>query len=207
MYSVIIQRMIKVLIMDADGVLVTKPETFSVILAREYKINPKKVLEFFDGNFQDCLIGKADLKESVAPYLKHFNWPGTVDEFLDYWFKSEHYLHEGLIEYIKKLRRQSTTIVLATNQEKYRTQYMLEHMGFADVFEKIYSSAHLGLKKPAVEFFAKVVEDLGANKDEVLFWDDDQQNIDGALQYGINAEFYTGYDSFLEKMERYGFSR
>jgi putative hydrolase of the HAD superfamily len=91
-------------------------------------------------------------------------------------------------------------VVLATNQEKYRTQYMLEHMGFEGAFDKIYSSAHLGLKKPAVEFFAKVVEDMGAKKDEVLFWDDDQRNIDGALEYGIHAEFYTDYPSFLNTM-------
>lgn len=167
----------------------------------------EKVLEFFEGAFQDCLVGKTDLKESVAPYLAGFGWPGTVDEFLDYWFKSEHYLNEELIDYIKKLRQQGTTVALATNQEKYRTQYMLEHMGFAGVFEKIYSSAHLGLKKPAVEFFAKVVEDLGAHKDEVLFWDDDQVNINGALEYGIKAELYTDYESFLATMARYGFSR
>lgn len=199
--------MTKVLIMDADGVLINKGEVFSVILAREYKVNPEKLREFFTGKFQDCLVGKADLKESVAPYLPDFGWPGTVDEFLDYWFKAEHYLNEELIEYIKRLRQQGTTVVLATNQEKYRTQYMLEHMGFADVFENVYSSAHLGLKKPAVEFFSKVVDDLGCQKDEVLFWDDDQQNIDGAKEYGINAEFYTDYDSFLGKMEQYGFSR
>lgn len=82
---------------------------------------------------------------------------------------------------------------------------MLKHMGFEGVFDKIYSSAHLGLKKPATEFFAKVVEDLNAPKNEVLFWDDEQRNVDGALEYGIHAELYTDYDSFTKTMEaKYG---
>lgn len=82
---------------------------------------------------------------------------------------------------------------------------MLKHMGFEGAFDKIYSSAHLGLKKPAAEFFAKVVDDLDVDKKDVLFWDDDQRNIDGALEYGIHAEFYTTYESFVEIMKtKYG---
>ena len=61
--------------------------------------------------------------------------------------------------------------------------------------------AHLGLKKPAVAFFAKVVEDLGVPKEDVLFWDDDSENIDGARSYGIAAEIYNNYDDFLMKMK------
>jgi HAD superfamily hydrolase (TIGR01509 family) len=110
-----------------------------------------------------------------------------------------------LIEYIQNLRRLGMPVVLATNQEQYRTQYMLDHMGFAEAFDKVYSSAHLGLKKPALEFYAKIVGDLEVEKEDVLFWDDDQVNIDGALQFGLQAEFYTNYESFLSIMvNKYG---
>jgi putative hydrolase of the HAD superfamily len=191
--------MIHTLILDADGVLING-ESFSETLARDYDVDKAKEKEFFTTHFQECLVGKADLKESIAPYLPSFGWKGTVDEFLEYWFKAGHSLDEELIGYVQKLRESGMQVVLATNQEKYRTQYMLEHMGFDGAFDKIYSSAHLGHKKPAVEFFAKVVEDLGANKEEVLFWDDDQRNIDGAKEYGIHAEFYSDYKTFLDVM-------
>jgi len=192
--------MITTLILDADGVLING-ESFSETLARDYDVDHDKEKEFFTTKFQDCLIGKADLKESVTPYLASFGWKGTADEFLDYWFRAGHALNEEFITYVQKLRKSGIRVVLATNQEKYRTQYMLEHMGFAEAFDKVYSSAHLGLKKPAVEFFAKVVDDMGVPKDEVLFWDDDQRNIDGAVEYGIHAEFYRDYESFLESMK------
>lgn len=191
--------MISTLIFDADGVLING-EQFSEVLARDYEVDKAKEKEFFTTHFQECLVGKADLKESVAPYLSSFGWKGTADEFLDYWFKSGHSLDETLIEYVQKLRKSGKRVVLATNQEKYRTDYMLKHMGFEGAFDKIYSSAHLGLKKPATDFFAKVVEDLNVPKNEVLFWDDDQRNIDGAKEYGIHAEFYADYDSFMATM-------
>ena len=196
--------MITHLILDADGVLVNG-EGFANILSRDFEVDKAKEKEFFTTKFQDCLVGKADLKESVAPYLPSFGWKGTVDEFLEYWFKAEHSLNEDLMEDVRRLRKSGLKVVLATNQEKYRTQYMLEHMGFDGMFDKIYSSAHLGLKKPAVEFFASVVEDMQADKENVLFYDDDQRNIDGALEYGIHAEFYTDYESFKKDMsEKYG---
>jgi putative hydrolase of the HAD superfamily len=191
--------MIKTLILDADGVLING-ERFSDVRARDLGGDPEREREFFTTVFQECLVGKADLKESIIPYLSSFGWSGTVDEFLDYWFKAEHAINEPFIEYVQRLRASGMTVVLATNQEKYRTQYMLDNMGFGKAFDKVYSSAHLGHKKPAEEFFAKVVRDLGASKVETLFWDDDQENIDGATAYGIRAEFYKDYESFLADM-------
>ncbi len=196
--------MITTLILDADGVLI-HGKTFSERLARDYNVDHDKEKEFFTGKFQQCLVGEADLKESITPYLVSFGWQGTVDELLDYWFSEEYILNKDLIEYVGTLRKSSIRVVLATNQEKYRTQYMLDHMGFDGAFDKIYSSAHIGLKKPAIEFFAHLVEEMQVDKDQVLFWDDDPRNISGALEYGIHAEFYHDYSLFLKVMsEKYG---
>lgn len=186
--------------LDADGVLING-EHFSDVRHRELIIDTQKEHEFFTTVFQRCLVGKADLKEAMTPYLSSFGWSGAVDEFLEYWFTSEHSVNEPFMLYVQSLRKQGFTAVLATNQEKYRTEYMATRMGFQDAFDSIYSSAHIGHKKPSHEFYARVVDDLGVEKSEVLFWDDDMQNIEGARAYGIHAEFYSNYDSFLATMK------
>lgn len=107
------------------------------------------------------------------------------------------------VAYIQELRAKGITAVVATNNERHRAQYMLEKMGFSDSFDKLYASGHLGHAKPAREFFAHIVDDLGVSKDNVLLWDDDMMNIEGARQYGIAAEFYEGYEQFLATMKRY----
>jgi putative hydrolase of the HAD superfamily len=197
--------MIKVLIFDADGVLING-DIFSKRFSKEYNIDINKINPFFDGPFKDCLIGKADLKEVITPYLEEWGWKDGVDNFLEYWFSSEYSIDEELINYIQDYRKNGIKCVMATNQEKYRAEYLFNKIGFINSFDKMYVSAHLGHKKTNKEFFEKLVNDLiDIKKDEILFWDDDIENINTAKEFGINAELYTTFKDFKQKMKDYYF--
>ncbi len=81
---------------------------------------------------------------------------------------------------------------------------MLEEMGFNNTFDKVYASAHLGVQKPQLAFYKKVLDDIGQlTKDEVLFWDDSSEKVDGAKKFGIHAEIYTSFENFRVKIQRY----
>ncbi len=193
---------IKAIVLDADGVIINKPDMFSVQYQKEFGISNEVMLPFFKGRFQDCLTGKADLKEELKPFLKKWAWPGTVEELLNYWFKSEHYIDERIVAEIEDLKRMGIKCYLGTDQEKYRTEYIRKNMGLEKIFDKIYSSAEMGCKKPDKEFFKSMAEDLrqGENiqPEKIMFWDDDEKNVAAGKDFGIQGYLYKNFNEFYK---------
>lgn len=195
--------MIKIILFDVDGVLAIG-ENFTKTMSVEHGISLEMLLPFFRGRFIACRNGQADLKTELQPYLVQWRWPYSVEAFLRYWFEKEHVIDEALVAYIQRLRQQGIPCYLATNQEKYRTTYILEQMGFADKFDGMFSSAYIGCGKEHSAFFAHILHKMaGIQANEILFWDDSPGNLEVARQVGIQAEHYTNFAAFQVRMQHY----
>lgn len=193
--------MLKVIIFDADEVVVVGKRRFSKAFSEKHNVPIEKMLPFFNGIFQDCLVGNNDLKKVIIPYLEKWGWDKGVEALLDYWFSLESATDEGLIKYIKQLRKKGVLCFLATNNEKHRFQYMLDVMGLKDVFDKTYASAHLGHKKPDLKFFEKIYKELkNVKKSEILFVDDSRTNVKAAEDFGIYGEIYTSLTNLKKRI-------
>ena len=193
--------MINIVLFDVDGVLLNG-ESFSVPLERDYGISNAMMQPFFKDTLPSSTIGTADMKQQLEPYLKDWKWQGTVDEFVNYWFEAEHVIDEPLVDYVNTLSASGIACYLATNQEKYRTAYILEKIGFQDVFDGQFVSSEMGVKKPDPEFFRLALERLQPHEPaDVLFWDDRQENVDAARAAGMQAELYSSFEAFDERMK------
>ncbi len=196
---------VRLAIFDADGV-VTSSKKFAEDLERDFGITPESLEPFFQGPFQEVLIGKADLKEALEPYLKEWGWKKSVDEFVEYWFRSEDIVNTVVTDVISRLRASGIKCYLATNQEKYRLAYMRDVMGFKRVFNGLFSSADLGCKKPEPQFFDRLLKRIDPKREiprrEILFWDDSEANVAAAKELGIQAYRYVDPLSFQEKMQQ-----
>ncbi len=196
--------MLKILLFDIDGVLAVG-EPWHKDLEHIYGITPDMLTPFFQGPFQSCLIGKADLKAELATYLPRWDWPHSVDAFVDYWFRREALaLNEKLLQTIQYLRQRSIKCYLATQQERYRTEYILREMGFAELFDGMFSSVDMGYMKTEPRFFTNILTALkDCQPDEVFFWDDTPANVATARSAGIRAEVYSDFAGFQVKMQEF----
>lgn len=198
--------MIKAVIYDSDGML-THGERFSDTYSKKYNLPIEIMTPFFTGPFKDCLIGKADLKEELENgWLEKWNWSESVDNLLAYWFSTGAKLDTEILRTISNVKARC---LLATNQEKYRTNYLIEKFKYDTVFEKVFSSAYIGSKKPEGVFFDHIIgylrnKDSSIEKESVLFWDDDLDNIHGAKDYGLQTIMFTDTNSYKEEMIKLG---
>ncbi len=192
------------LLFDADGVLIIG-EFFGEKLARDFNITPEATKEYFITSFVQCIEGTADLKETIAPHLKKWGWTGSTQDFLDYWFSSGNVIDIKIISLIQKLRARGIRCFVATNQEKYRAQYLRETMGLANWFDGFFASADLGYKKPKIEFYRELTKRAGiTDLANTWFFDDTEANIVTAKEFGIQAHLYTEFETFQTLVKEQG---
>ena len=59
-----------------------------------------------------------------------------------------------------------------------------------EVFLKLFLSFEMKTLKPSAEFYQRVMEEIGLPAEDMLFIDDSQKNVDGAVAAGLPAVYY-----------------
>lgn len=196
---------IKAFVFDADWVLIKLTSHFSEFFSQKYNIPYSKIWPFFENEFKQCIVGKWDLKQLISPKLKDWNRAGTVGDLLEFWFHYASNVDSSLIEIIQSLRSKWYRCYLATNQEKYRIEDMKSTLGIWNIFDAIFVSCELWYKKPHLEFYQtmyeKIIEDIDIKKDEILFIDDKENNIEKAKEFWLKTHLYTNFHEFKKLVD------
>jgi HAD superfamily hydrolase (TIGR01509 family) len=189
---------IKCILFDADGVVINS-EMFGNKYQKDYNISNNEMLPFFINEFQDCLTGKKDLIQEIKPWLEKWNWNKSPEEFLSYWFKAEDKLDKNIINSIENLRKNNIKCYLATNQDKYRLEYIKNEMNLNNTFDDIFCSCNIGFKKPDQNYYKFILASLKSkniSSSEILFFDDCQKNIIEAEKLNIKSFLYKEYKDY-----------
>ncbi|MBI2004651.1 HAD hydrolase-like protein [Patescibacteria group bacterium] len=199
----------KVIIYDNDGMIIHGGR-FSDQYSKEFGVDLTTMMPFFDGPFKKCLTGKADLREELAQVVEIWKWKGTVDELMQYWFAVGNVLYEDVYASIAKLKKQGLVVCVATNQEKYRNQYLVRKYSYSKVFDEIFCSASLGVYKHSLEGLEKIYQRIKEKynifeKGEIMYWDDRDENIQNSNKAGFNGQQYKDYQSFRAVLLNYGY--
>lgn len=182
----------KVLFFDADGVTIVQREKFfSQRFSEDYGQSTDVVMPLFKNEFYKCVLGEMDLKDVLKSYLPKWSWQGTVDELLEYWWAGENKINMPVVEKITELRAKGYRCYLATDQEKYRANYIMKGMGMEKYVDGAFFSCDLGISKGKREYWEKVLKSLSIdNPGEVEYWDDEIENIQAAQEAGIKVHLF-----------------
>lgn len=188
------------ILFDLDGVVIKKHSYFGHKFSEDFGIDLELINAFFKTDFQACLTGQADLKQTILPYLNTWGWKKSVDDLLEYWFGFESNLDQRLIETVRQLKARGIKCHLATNNEKYRTEYIKQRLGLAKEFDEVFSSTDLGCTKSDPRFWSQIIQTLQLPASDITLWDDDAENVACAKQAGLSAFFYSNYTDFQQTL-------
>ena len=65
-------------------------------------------------------------------------------------------------------------------------------------------SAYYHLLKPSLEIYERFLQEFSLNPQECLFFDDLQENVDGAIACGIHGHRFCGKDDAVDTLRKAG---
>ena len=190
-------QLIKNIVFDLDGVMV-EPWGFANLLDSKYGITKDHTRKFFTENFPNCLTNKLDLKDALTPHLMQWGWRDTVNEFVHQWLISEDLTNENMAHLVEQLRDSGYNCFLATNQEKYRKEFIQLNMGYEKLFDQLFFSCDLGYMKPERGFYESIQKSINMAPESIIFFDDQELYVSAAIESGWNAHVFEDYDDLME---------
>lgn len=197
---------IRHVLFDADGVLQTLPGGWLAALTPYVGERAESFVAALDVDELPCMVGETDFLPLLAARLEEYAVPvGAEDLFRDVWLRI--HVDPASIGVVESMRARGLGVHLATNQEARRAAHMLGELGFADLFDECFVSAHLGAAKPSPSFFEQALEVLDADPEAVLFVDDLAENVAGARTVGLHAvqwHLRDGHEVLATRLSAFG---
>ncbi|MBO7125577.1 MAG: HAD family phosphatase, partial [Bacteroidales bacterium] len=191
------QNKIKNIIFDFGGVVFHIEEQRTIdAFARLYQCSDKQVLEYLFANdlFLSFECGKISARDFITHLQSLAPHPVTQEQILSAWnailvgYPPEH------IPLLLALKKNYRTFLLSNTNELHTIEFpkiaQRQQLGIQsnyDMFEKVWYSNEIGMRKPNPEIFKFVLQDAGLVAEETLFVDDLAENVAAASTIGIHT--------------------
>lgn len=179
--------MIKTILWDVGGVLLrTENHMPRLALAEKFGLtcHELEILVFSDSDQHRAQLGKISEEEHFINIANSLRFPEEeILIFKDQFFAGDKIDHE-IIAWINSLRLRYQMAILSNAMTGLR-EALTHKYPINQYFDKIYISAELRLMKPNHAIYQFVMEDLLRKPEEIVFIDDNLENIRVAEELGM----------------------
>lgn len=197
MSSIAVTRaMIRSVCFDLGGVIVGAFSEPMMELASELFGRPSGAIEaamrvhkaaLQTGRIDHVTHWKLVAQELEVPYPE-----GAARLFVDPWLEHAT-IDEEMLAFVEELKARFIVGCLSNTQEPHVT--LLREMGVLDHFDPCVLSCEVGLRKPGHEIFELYCREAGVEASEVLFVDDQPENLDEPRRLGMRVVRFEGIGS------------
>lgn len=197
--------MIKAICFDLDGVYFTS-ESFKKFKQKliDLGISKEDVDHCLHGDpMSEFKRGEIDEDTFWKNALKYWNKDFTLEEIKD-WLSGSYEVNQNVVDTVELVRKSGYKTCVVSNNFVTRVNVLEDKFEFKKNFDVSIFSYQVGILKPSKEIFTKLVKKLGVEPHELVYSDDDEDKIQGALEIGINAFVYKDFEQFKDKLSTFG---
>ena len=189
----------KAIVFDLGGVLIDL-DFDSSVRAFEEALGYGKIRELLDlshqkgiyGEMEAGLITADEFRTEVLRESRPGSTPADVDRAMAGLLVG---MDPQKVPLLEELSRRYDLYCLSNNNEisvqRMHEIYEENGLDWQRVFKKEFISSRMKLMKPSREIFDAAAAEIGLPPSEILFVDDSQKNVDGALAAGWRAVLYV----------------
>ncbi len=111
----------------------------------------------------------------------------------------------GVFELLQSLGARVPIYAFSNSNAMHQEFWERKYEGTLGLFREVFVSCDLGLRKPEAAAFQHVTASIGTRPENILFFDDSSENVDGARDIGMSAiqvrsitDIRTNVTEFLE---------
>lgn len=183
----------KVFLFDLGNVLAKNLDNHELYKQLNCKITYDQFEEYWFSN--DLVIkaheGLVSDEVHVKELLRYCKSDLSIDDFYKVYNNLDNSLYIDTINIIKDLKKNNYKIGLLSNlrlMDYNRYKKQLEKLNFDFMF----LSYEMKCLKPSKYIYEKVINTIGIKPENIIFFDDNEKNVQGALINGITAYLVTG---------------
>ncbi|WP_201733671.1 HAD family phosphatase [Acidithrix sp. C25] len=130
--------------------------------------------------------GRSTFDKFAIQITKEWEFTITADEFKSQFLSWVNGPLEGSLELLKSVKEKVQIGCLSNTNEPHWTN-TISKWDFIELFDFPLLSFQIGLLKPDPEVFAHLTRVTNRNPQQIIFLDDNQMNVDAALEFGLRA--------------------
>jgi len=145
-------------------------------------------------------IGEASIKDYLNEAIFFRERDFSEEQFIEF-MESQSKAHPRSLEILEKLRSQNKYEISVLNNESLELNlYRIEKFNLRNYFTNFYSSCFLGVAKPKLEIYRKVLQITQTPADRCLLINDREKNVEAAAECGFQILHIPNVDELEEKL-------
>lgn len=163
---------------------------------------PGGTLEVQSEYLKEADSGLVDGKEAFKNIAKAVG--RDVDELSENWYSAA-IVSKEMVEIVLELKKKYK-VAVCSNAPKDFFYTVLKQNNIEELFDVLVISSEVGYMKPHREIFEITIQKLGIPKEEIIFFDDRQKNIDGGKSVGLDSVLFTSPSQLQKYLQNEGFA-